>query len=122
MADLRWQFILFHPAMTDDQIRELIAPYEPELIERHEDGGVVGFFGGSFDQEDEIRRRFKVWREEYEAQPVESALPRSFDADAWLRSRGFDPDELRAVLPRRRPDRSDVENSYDWVMKHRKVR
>ena len=120
MPQLRWQFIRFNLAMSDDDVREIIKPYEPVRIERDDREGLVCLDGGSYDEEDAMRRRFIAWAKEHERQG-KAASDWSFDADAYLRSRGIDPAEMRALMPRERPDRSHVENSYDWVIKHRRV-
>ena len=52
----------------------------------------VFFSGGDHLEEDTIRDRFNTLAVEIDRQQRESAPPWSFDANAWLRSRGFDPD------------------------------
>jgi hypothetical protein len=101
-----WCFLSFHPAMTDEEVCELLTPFKPAKIERKSDTyGNVGFWDATYDEMDQLRARFNAWRDDYERQQLANRKP--FDYEAYLRSRGLDPVELEALQPRKFRRRSD---------------
>ena len=118
-----WRWLLFPVEMTDAEIAEALKPFEPVMIDRTTgEHGTVGFYGATINETLTIQDRIKAFEAECERRKAEKAKPWSFDADAFLRSKGQEPNELRALQRRKRRDNGDVENSHDWVIKHRLVR
>gem|GEM_PF-4137043 len=84
-----WLWLMFHVAMTDDEVTAIISPYEPRLLQREDGHGTVGFYG-SRDEEDRMRDEFDAWSADYEARNAKPYVP--FDHIAYLKSLGIDPD------------------------------
>jgi hypothetical protein len=90
----KWCFLAFHPAMTDEQVAEILSPFEPEMIDRRSaDRAIVGYWDASYEEEATRREKFNAWRDEYEADQAVKRVP--FDAEAYLRARGIEPETER---------------------------
>jgi hypothetical protein len=80
--------------MTDEQVAEILSPFVPEMIDRRSsDHAIVGYWDARYEEEAARREQFNAWRDEYEANQAIKRTP--FDAEAYLRARGIEPETER---------------------------
>lgn len=93
-GEIRDSAISFCVAMTDDEIRELLVPHEPDRIDRGKECGKVYFHGAEYVEEANVRGKFTDWWNAWsERQPKKPP----FDLETFLISKGI-PLEEKDVL------------------------